>query len=194
MLRWTLALSLFPILICLHLHIAPYSKVEESFNIQAVHDILTFGIPVKDVGSQLKLQYDHMTFPGAVPRTFIGALVLAALSKPVLWMNNVLDRQQLGQCLAPFMSHMNIVPCLFPTLSLLIAPVRVILGLLNAASLIAYAQSVRKALGKTAGLWYIALQASQFHILFYASRTLPNMFAFGISVYCPIKFYLQFYS
>lgn len=121
MLWWTLALSLLPLLICLHLHIAPYSKVEESFNIQAVHDILTFGIPVKDVGNQLKIQYDHMTFPGAVPRTFIGALVLAGLSKPVLWMNNVLDRQQLGQCLDPFISHTSIVPCLFPSLPLLIA-------------------------------------------------------------------------
>ena len=59
--------------------------------------------------------------------------------------------------------------------------VRGVLGLFNAASLVTYAIGLRKAFGATAGLWYIALQASQFHIIYYASRTLPNMFAFGIS-------------
>jgi alpha-1,6-mannosyltransferase len=61
--------------------------------------------------------------------------------------------------------------------------VRGVLGLLNAASFIIYAIGVRTAFGTTVGLWYIALQASQFHIIYYASRTLPNMFAFGISAY-----------
>jgi alpha-1,6-mannosyltransferase len=97
MLRWSLALLVFPFLIFLHLHVAPYTKVEESFNIQAVHDILTYGIPTKDVGETFKAQYDHMTFPGAVPRTFIGALVLAGLSRPVIWLNGAVDRQHLGQ-------------------------------------------------------------------------------------------------
>lgn len=97
MLRWALALALFPILICLHLYVAPYTKVEESFNVQAVHDILTYGIPTEDVGNSLRAQYDHMTFPGAVPRTFIGAVVLAGVSKLVLWLTTARDRQQLGQ-------------------------------------------------------------------------------------------------
>jgi hypothetical protein len=61
--------------------------------------------------------------------------------------------------------------------------VRGLLGLFNAASLVTYAVGVRKAFGTTAGLWYLALQASQFHIIYYASRTLPNTFAFGISAY-----------
>jgi alpha-1,6-mannosyltransferase len=37
-----------------------------------------------------------MTFPGAVPRTFIGALVLVGLSKPVIWINDAFDRQFIG--------------------------------------------------------------------------------------------------
>jgi alpha-1,6-mannosyltransferase len=65
-------------------------------------------------------------------------------------------------------------------------PVRGVLGLFNAASLIAYAIGVRKAFGTTASWWYLALQASQFHVIYYASRTLPNTFAFGISVYTPV--------
>ena len=96
MLRWSLALLVFPFLIYLHLHVAPYTKVEESFNAQAVHDILTFGIPAKDVEETLRSQYDHMTFPGAVPRTFIGALLLAGISGPAMWLNGAIDRQHLG--------------------------------------------------------------------------------------------------
>lgn len=72
---------LLPSLIFLHLVLSPYTKVEESFNIQAAHDILTYGIPTKDITRTLKEQYDHFSFPGAVPRTFTGALVLAAFSQ-----------------------------------------------------------------------------------------------------------------
>ena len=102
MLRWSLALIVIPCLILLHLLVAPYTKVEESFNIQAVHDILTYGIPNKDVGETLRAQYDHMTFPGAVPRTFVGALLLAGFARPVIWLNETVDRQQLGECQRTF--------------------------------------------------------------------------------------------
>lgn len=59
--------------------------------------------------------------------------------------------------------------------------VRALLGLFNAAALISYTAGVRRAYGKVAAEWYMWLQASQFHLMFYSSRTLPNMFAFGIS-------------
>jgi alpha-1,6-mannosyltransferase len=60
--------------------------------------------------------------------------------------------------------------------------VRGILGLFNAVALITYASGVRRAYGKTAAAWYTFLQASQFHVPYYSSRTLPNMFAFGIGM------------
>ena len=183
MMRWSLALISIPLLIYLHLLVSPYTKVEESFNIQAVHDILTYGIPAKDVGPTLKARYDHMTFPGAVPRTFIGALVLAGFSRPVIWFNQALDRQHLGELGRQELAEHEIYDPLFQMSSLTTCPVRGILGLFNAMSLLTYAIGVRTAFGTTAGLWYIALQASQFHIIYYASRTLPNMFAFGISAY-----------
>jgi alpha-1,6-mannosyltransferase len=67
-----------------HLLAAPYTKVEESFSLQATHDILRHGLPTKNITAQLAAEYDHFSFPGAVPRSFIGPLVLAGLSKPFI--------------------------------------------------------------------------------------------------------------
>ena len=60
--------------------------------------------------------------------------------------------------------------------------VRGILGIANSAAILFFEQAVRQAYGITAGYWYLVLQASQFHVMYYASRTLPNMFAFAMSM------------
>jgi hypothetical protein len=79
-----LAASLaIPAAILAHLLASPYTKVEESFNIQAIHDIATYG-PAALFGSDPHARYDHVDFPGAVPRTCVGALGVAALAKPLL--------------------------------------------------------------------------------------------------------------
>ena len=60
--------------------------------------------------------------------------------------------------------------------------VRAILALFNAGALWSLKYAVETAYGIAAGRWYILLQASQFHVMFYASRTLPNMLAFPLVI------------
>jgi alpha-1,6-mannosyltransferase len=87
--------ALIPTFILVHLFVSPYTKVEESFNIQAIHDILVHGIPTQNVDQFLTANYDHFSFPGSVPRTFAGALLLSGLSRPFVWLAGNWEQVQL---------------------------------------------------------------------------------------------------
>ncbi|KAK9238171.1 Alg9-like mannosyltransferase family-domain-containing protein [Lipomyces kononenkoae] len=141
---------LFLVLIIVHLVVSPYTKVEESFNLHAVHDLLIHG---RDLQA-----YDHFEFPGVVPRTFIGALVVSLLAKPF-------------QLFAPLSSKFALQYIC-----------RGILGVINWASIVSLRHTVSKVFGRSTALWFALFQYTQFHTTYYASRTLPNMFAFPLTM------------
>ena len=126
----------------------PYSKVEESFNLQAIHDLTEFGV--------LNLQnFDHLQFPGVVPRTFIGPLIVASLSFPF---------DVILKLIAAPSFYMQIV-C------------RLIVGVLTWLSFFSFKVGIQFRFGRRVAQFSGILCALQFHICFYMSRTLPNTFA-----------------
>ncbi|GAY57853.1 hypothetical protein CUMW_182650 [Citrus unshiu] len=114
----------------------PYTKVEESFNVQ----------------------YDHLEFPGVVPRTFIGALLVSVLASPIILV----------------MSFLHL-----PKTHGLIA-VRLALGCITLSTLRFFRAQVRYKFGSQVEAFFVILTAFQFHLLFYCTRPLPNILALGI--------------
>lgn len=152
------AMGLF--LVCVaHAWGSPFTKVEESFNVQAVYDLRTWpaGLVNQDV---VKEKFDHVEFPGVVPRTFCGALVLAVLGDPVY------------AVMRWFPLYTN-----YPDRVMELMAARLALGSLVVFSVFRLARMCRKhfGTGPTRLMWL--LLCTQFHIPFYATRMLPNTFA-----------------
>lgn len=132
----------------------PYTKVEESFNMQAIHDLLFYGPLRLDL-------FDHLEFPGVVPRTFIGALVVSAVAYPAHYIMALFDALKFHE----------LILC------------RSTIGLLSWLSFVSFRNGVTKKFGKRAGRVLMLLTALQFHICFYMSRSLPNTFALMLSLH-----------
>jgi alpha-1,6-mannosyltransferase len=143
----------FLCVIIFYLYCCPYTKVEESFNLQAIHDILEYRL---NVG-----QYDHLQFPGVVPRTFIGAIIVSLISSPVYLVFSLFNFSGL---------HKQML-C------------RGSLGLLVWISFVWFRSGISKVFGKRASQLYVILTMLQFHTCFYATRTLPNIFALAICLW-----------
>ncbi|KAI7829173.1 Alg9-like mannosyltransferase family-domain-containing protein [Kickxella alabastrina] len=121
---------------------APYTKVEESFFMQAAHDALAPGLALA--------QWDHVEFPGAVPRSFVGPLGVAALAWPA---------------------------SLVCSGTALQVAVRLALALAVTVANARLRRAVGAAFGARAAWWYGVLSVAQFHLAFWASRLLANTLA-----------------
>jgi predicted acyltransferase len=84
--HWRSDLLLLAVML-VHLLLCPYTKVEESFNVQATHDLLY----TSDLSS-----YDHLEFSGVVPRTFVAPLLLAFLSSPMKFLLDAMGQAKEG--------------------------------------------------------------------------------------------------
>jgi alpha-1,6-mannosyltransferase len=129
-----------------YLLVCPYSKVEESFQLQAVHDIFYHG-------TKLEL-YDHLRYPGVVPRTFTGPALIATIC------------QGLRLLLYPIVDLAE-----DPETVQLLSRLVLLLFFLHALN------GLAAALPQSVGTYLILITACQFHLPFYASRMLPNVFS-----------------
>ncbi|XP_073150158.1 dol-P-Man:Man(7)GlcNAc(2)-PP-Dol alpha-1,6-mannosyltransferase isoform X2 [Henckelia pumila] len=133
-----------------YLFMAPYTKVEESFNIQAMHDILYHWHRIE--------KYDHLEFPGVVPRTFVGALLVSILASPFVLAASLLKLPKIYSLYA----------------------VRLALGCIILSTLRFFRIQIRKSFGSQVEAFFVILTMLQFHVLFYCTRPLPNILAFGL--------------
>lgn len=137
----------------LQLFLSPFTKVEESFNLHAIHDFIH-----QPSLSAVAHSGDHVQFPGPLPRTFIGALLIGSIAKALL----------------PIFRFIGLIQSKFAEQIF----VRALLAIFNSSSLVYFGLCTRFVFGDMLSVSMLLLSASQFHLAFYASRTLPNMFAF----------------
>lgn len=161
----------------------PFNKVEESFNTQAVHDFVNIfpnHLPslknfssestgqFKEVAIRDHLPWDHTQFPGAVPRTFVGSLIIGLPMRIAKLFvirgfmadsSNIKDDHDLtAQFLLQIGSRLTLASFLVISLESLL-------------------KAIHKRYGLAFRLCFLVISISQFHYFFYAGRFIPNTYA-----------------
>lgn len=160
----------------------PFNKVEESFNTQAVHDIINI-FPSKlpqsadnnldepsnqEVAIRNHLPWDHTQFPGVVPRTFVGAFLIGMpLKLAKYFMSRGVSTDNVKEDEEPDLT----------TQFVLQIGSRFALSSFLVLSLSAVTRAIHKRYGLSFRLCFLLATVSQFHYMFYAGRFLPNTFA-----------------
>ncbi|XP_014284199.1 dol-P-Man:Man(7)GlcNAc(2)-PP-Dol alpha-1,6-mannosyltransferase [Halyomorpha halys] len=134
----------------IHLFACPFTKVEESFNLQAMHDIIFHKWNLTE--------YDHLEFPGVVPRTFVGPLAVTLILSPVTTLFEITNIFSTNKFVCQYL-------------------VRAALGCCVLLCFKQLQKSVKDIFGEGVALWFLVLTASQYHFMFYLSRPLPNIMA-----------------
>ena len=106
-------------------------------------------------------KYDHHIFPGVVPRTFIGPIIVSSLTYPFVLLQNLFEIEKL------FSQYVA----------------RIMLGALVLSGLRYFRKALCEKYGKEVKMWHLIITVSQFHLMFYLSRPLPNIFALAITMY-----------
>ncbi|KAJ3177958.1 dolichyl-P-Man:Man(7)GlcNAc(2)-PP-dolichol alpha-1,6-mannosyltransferase [Gaertneriomyces sp. JEL0708] len=144
-------LRLLPLVaLTFHLALCRYSKVEESFHMQSIHDVFVFG-----TGRLAVQYYDHLQFPGVVPRSFIPSLILGKLLAGIHY----------------------VLPSCKGFSAQIIA--RLMVGCWTAWSLDRLCLAAARTWGRPVGAWFCVISAAQFHLMFWGTRTVGNVLMFG---------------
>jgi len=181
---WSLAeTTLILSVATLYIAHCPFNKVEESFNTQAIHDFVNIfpnNLPLfnnvsatlvdnpKEISTRDDLAWDHTQFPGVVPRTFVGSLIVAIpmrLAKVLIlsaFMSDgitIKDEHDLtAQFILQLASRVTLVAFLTASLSILL-------------------KAIHRRYGSEFRAFFLVITISQFHYLFYAGRFIPNTYA-----------------
>jgi len=207
-------ISLSALLIC------PYSKVEESFNLQATHDLYYHGVTslyrYRNNDVELKNLYDHLQYPGVVPRTFLGPFILSSMTRLVTIVSSIFGISNRPRFVEFLCRFILLVMNMFAYLKLAVSAekrfykkeeksnrrlsVIKLPGIedskLHKRNREKIRQSINVSLLKqdqsydlgnadepTLANYFLLITACQFHLPFYSSRMLPNVFALFLTTF-----------
>ncbi|KVH97173.1 hypothetical protein Ccrd_000737 [Cynara cardunculus var. scolymus] len=134
-----------------YVFMAPFTKVEESFNIQALHDILYHRHHIEN---DILIKFGFLATVGIN----LGALLVSILASPMVVAINLLHLSKIYSLIA----------------------VRLALGFFILATLRFLRVQIRNKFGLQVEAFFMILVAIQFHMLFYCTRPLPNILALGL--------------